>query len=231
MKKLTIAIVLGIVMILAFGSATLADDPITVDIVVLGEDPTVTVLADGSGAIVYINGVDIQQPVVYSYSTENPYDDTVLKSSLELMSDAIDITSDGLSKVILVIQEHTSNITGLLNQIYHNNEASVDRDNELVVRGQNQDAVIALLDGRLVDLRDLIEANKQGTDENLLAMALDYRSAYLTANADIAELRSELQDVRSESNTKIVWTWGSLCAIGVLLGLWKLWAIRLEQTR
>ena len=234
MKKLAIAVVIGIMAVCLLGTTVLASDPITVDVVVLGDDPTVTVEADGDGATIYINGQDIQEPTVKKYRIENPYDDAMLIediSNLEaLLEEAgmnLTVTSDGLAKVILVIGEHTSNLRELLGIVTQNEEDSVSRDNELAIRGDNQDLLIFEMGSEILVLRDSLEDYKVSTSESLSDMEADYQSALSALSAD---MDARVDELTSGFNAKLVWTWGSVGAFGLLLlGIWRLWQVRLRQ--
>jgi len=228
MKKLAIAVVIGIMAVCLLGTTVLANDPedsdpenLDVKVVVIGTNPTVTVEADGNGATVYINGQDIQQPTVYRF--ENTYNDATLKEAISdldaLLAEAgmnLTVTSDGLAKVILVIGEHTSNLRELLGIVNQNEEDSIGRDNELVIRGESQDLAILQLGSEVIALRD-----------SLSDMEADYQVALsaLSANMD-----ARVDELSSDFNEKLVWTWGSVGAFGLLLlGIWRIWQVRLTR--
>ncbi len=238
MKKLAIAVVTGLVAVCLLGTTVLASDPIIVDVVVLGDDPTVTVEADGEGATIYINGQDIQQPTVYKYRIENSYDDATLKEAISgldvLLAEAgmnLAVTSDGLAKVILVIGEHTSNLRELLGTVGQNEVDSVSRDNELITIGKAQDLVILQQENSLDDY-------KLWVSETFTNMEVDHQVALANMEADyqaaISDLSSNMDtrvdELSSDFNTKLVWTWASVGVFGLLLlGVWRLWQVRLRQ--
>lgn len=141
MKRIFVIFVILVFSILLFPTApVLAADPpdgIEIDVVVVGDNATLTVTSDGSGTLVYINGRNISDPVAYYFI--NPYNDAELRqaiSELQTVFDSINgtvsLTTTGLAKVILVLQEHTSNLSDLLDKINQNEQESVGRDNELV---------------------------------------------------------------------------------------------------
>lgn len=241
MKKLAIAVVIGIMAVCLLGTTVLASDPITVDVVVLGDDPTVTVEADGEGATVYINGQDIQKPTVKKYRIENPYDDAMLKDDinnlgamLEEAGMSLAVTSDGLAKVILVIGEHTSNLRELLGIVTQNEEDSVSRDNELVTRGESRDSVMFQLGSEVISLRDSLEDYKTSASESLSAVEADYQKALATRDADyhttLVNMDTRVDELSSGFNEKLVWTWSGFGAfVLLLLVVWGLWQVRLRQ--
>jgi len=230
MKKLAIAVVIGIMAVCLLGTTVLASDPISVDVVVLGDDPTVTVEADGEGATIYINGQDIQQPTVYEYRIENSYNDAMLKediSELEMLLEEagmnLTVTSDGLAKVILVIGEHTSNLRELLGMVTQNEEDSVSRDNELVTRGENQELSIFQLAESYLELENSFNDYKVSASESLSNMEEAYQIA-------LANVDTRVDELSSGFNEKLVWTWGSVGVFGLLLlGVWRLWQVRLKR--
>jgi len=233
MKKLAIAVVIGIMAVCLFGTTVLASDPIIVDVVVLGDDPTVTVEADGEGATIYINGQDIQQPTVKKYTIENPYNDATLKeaiSNLETLLEGtgmnLEVTSDGLAKVILVIGEHASNLRELLGITNQNEEDSVSRDNELLSRVENQNSQILQLVEEGMRLELSLDDYKIFVSESLRDMEADYQIALTELDT---RLNAQVDKLRTDYNTKLAWTWGSLGVIGLLIGGWKLWQIRLKR--
>lgn len=151
MKK-TASIILTLLLLLAVllpCEVALADDNLEVDITVVGDDPTVNVDADGDNPAIYINGQDIQKPTMRVYTYENRYDDTALKKALEDLRFMLDsteanlvTTSEGLISVIQVLDVHTTNMRDMLDYTKEAESASVDRDNELVDIGKEQDSRI-----------------------------------------------------------------------------------------
>ena len=241
MKKLAIAVVIGIMAVCLFGTTVLASDPITVDVVVLGDDPTVTVEADGEGATVYINGQDIQQPTVKKYRIENPYDDATLKEAidnlevllegtgmnLEVTSTNLEVTSDGLAKVILVIGEHTNNLRELLGIVNQDAENSLARDNELAVSGENQDLIIQQLTKEYLQLNVLFNDYKEDVAESFVSIEDDYQSALVELDT---KMDARVEELHKDYDTKLAWTWGCVSVFGLLLlGIWRMWQVRLTR--
>ena len=241
MKKLAIAVVIGIMAVCLFGTTVLASDPITVDVVVKGDDPTVTVVADGTGATIYINGQDIQEPTVKKYRIENPYDDAVLKEDINNLGAMLEeagmdlaVTSDGLAKVILIIGEHTNNLRELLGIVIQNEENSVSRDNELVTRGEAQDFAVLQLDSEVTRLENSLVDYKAFVSDSFRDVEADYQTSLAGMETDyqaaIANLDARVDELSSGFNAKLVWTWCSAGIYGLLLlGIWRLWQIRIRR--
>jgi len=237
MKKLAIAVVIGLLAVCLFGTTVLADDPITVNVVVLGDDPTVTVEADGEGATIYINGQDIQQPTVYKYRIENSYNDAMLKediSELEMLLEEagmnLTVTSDGLAKVILVIGEHTSNLRELLGMVTQNEEDSVSRDNELATREENQELSIFQLAESYLELENSFNDYKVSASESLSDIEADNQVAISALSTKLDAQIDVVEELQASYNAKLAWTWGSVGVFGLLLlGIWRVWQIRLRR--
>jgi len=226
MKRLTIAIVISLMAVCLLGTSVLAAEPpppgdsIVVDIVVQGDDPTVTVEADGDGATIYINGQDLAEPTVKvkKYRIENPYNDTELKAAvsdliglLESTDLSVTLVSDGLAKVILVIGEHTLNLQEVLGLVTQNEGASVTRDNDLVALGESQEELILLLGNRLD------------------ALQLSFNTLEGEYLDTVADTDVEIEELRSDYTTKLIVTWGVLGAAILLLLFWMVWRIRLGR--
>jgi len=191
MNKLRLGIILGLAIMLFLPcNAVFADDGdgITVDINIEGDEPVVNVDAGGNNPTIYINGQDIQQPT--AYLIENDYDDTSivnglsnLKSMLENTEANMITTSEGLIGVIQVLDEHTTNLRDMLDYISRTSQDSVNRDNELVEMGKNQDS-------RIMDMAEVLTASTFSIEEN----------------ADkIKELESMIVKLDSEYHNKLMW--------------------------
>jgi len=238
MKRIAIALVISLVAVFLLGTTVLAADPpdpeepIVVDIVILGDDPTVTVEADGDNATIYINGQDIQEPTVKveSYRIENPYNDAKLKVAISdltglLESTGLDVSviSNGLAKVILVIGEHTDNLRELLGIVTQTAEDSITRDNELVAQGEDQDEVMLRLGAEF----DTLGVSLSDLEEEYRVLEEEHRVSVADTAIKIEELRGEL---RSDYTTKLAVTWGVLGAAFLLLLFWMVWRIRLARS-
>ena len=238
MKRIAIALVISLVAVFLLGTTVLAADPpdpeepIVVDIVILGDDPTVTVEADGDNATIYINGQDFQEPTVKveSYRIENPYNDAKLKVAISdltglLESTGLDVSviSNGLAKVILVIGEHTDNLRELLGIVTQTAEDSITRDNELVAQGEDQDEVMLRLGAEF----DTLGVSLSDLEEEYRVLEEEHRVSVADTAIKIEELRGEL---RSDYTTKLAVTWGVLGAAFLLLLFWMVWRIRLARS-
>jgi len=111
--------------------------------------------------------------------------------------------------------------------VTQNEEDSVSRDNELVTRGDNQDLLIFQLAEECVELENSFNDYKVSTSKSLSDMEVDYQSALSDLSAD---MDARVDELSSDFNTKLVWTWGSVGVFGLLLlGIWRLWQIRLRR--
>jgi hypothetical protein len=197
MKRIRLAIIICLVLTLLLPCRTaFADDGLAVDIDIEGDSPVVSVEADGDNPSVYINGQDIQQPTVYSYVYENDYDDTALIAELQslaamLKNNEVDLltTSESLLSVIQVLDEHTSNLRTILEYTKEAENEAVDRDNELVMRGQEQDA-------RILEMADTINSLLDDiTDHDGSISELEEKVS--KQGAKIGELESSLSTFRT----------------------------------
>lgn len=230
MKRLVAAVVVGIMAVCLFGTTALADDPINVDIVVVGDGPVVTVNADGDDPSVFINGQDIQEPTVikknYGASTRLKNEVKTLGVLLGETSANLAVTSDGLVNALLAIGEHTSNLRELLGLTNQNAENFTNKDKELTAMQENQDSAILQLDNDLTELRGSLEEYVLSASEAVNSLTADYQTKLAELNAKVDANEAQLH---REYNTKLFWTWGVLGAIGLLLGIRKLWQIRLGR--
>ena len=208
MKKLIVAIIVILTLVLVPSTVVFADDPIEVDITVLGNEPVVTLEADGDNATVYINGQDLAKPTVVrktkKYYIENPYNDEVLTENLS-------IVGDGLTNVILAVEEHNDNLQVLLDVV-----------SQSVLTNEEQSKLIKQLANSGMNLETILTEHVLFTDESLQSIKRGYQDANAKQDAKIDKLQSTY-------NNKLYWTWGSLGFVGLLLGIIKLWQIRLSR--
>ncbi len=224
MKKLLVAVVIGIMLVGLFGTSVLADgpedtNPVVVDIVIVGTDSTVTVEANGDDATLYINGQNLAEPTVirrtkiYEYYIDNPYNDNALKGNIHSLEALLGetgtilaVTNDGLAKIILVIGEHTGNLRELLGLATLNAEGSINRDNEL---------------------ESSIATHKLTTSESISDLEENYQRALATA---LVNMDARVDELSSDFNAKLVWTWSGVGVFGLLLlGIWRIWQVRLKR--
>jgi hypothetical protein len=197
MKIIRLAIILSLVLTLLLPCrSAFADDGLAVDIDIEGDSPVVNVEADGNNPSVYINGQDIQQPTVYSYVYENDYDDTALVAELQnlaamLKNNEVNLTttSEGLLSVIQVLDEHTSNLRTILDYTKEAESKAVDRDNNLAIRGQEQDARILKMADTINSLLDDITEHDGSISE--------LERTVSKQEAKIGELKSSLGTFRT----------------------------------
>jgi len=113
-------------MLFCISSVAYAADPpdpgLDVDIVVVGDNPDVGVDIYGDNAEVWINGQNLNNPTaVYNVIGGGGFDSgwvnrrisdslAPLESWAEFQTAGLDLTMDGLAKVILLVQEHSSEI-------------------------------------------------------------------------------------------------------------------------
>lgn len=203
MKKLIIGPLILAIMILLPCSTAFADDGISVDVDIYGDDPTVTVNADGNNPAVYINGQDIQKPTAYYYAYENDYDDTdlveglqSLRSMLESSEATLITTSEGLVAVIQVLDEHTSNLREVFEYSKEVENKSVSRANEIASMGREQDS-------RILEMADVLNSSLDSTENNAMRIAELEKS--------FAEHEKKFGELESDFNRK-------LAILGGLLG-------------
>lgn len=132
--RIILPIFFSVGLILCISSVAYAADPLDVDIVVVGDDPDVGVGIHGDdpdvgvdiygdNAEVWINGQNLNEPTaVYniqggssgfagSWVNQRILDSLApLESWLESQAAVLDLTMDGLAKLILLVQEHGSEI-------------------------------------------------------------------------------------------------------------------------
>ena len=209
-------------MLLSSGSVVYADDGeedeedpedgLKVDIEVVGENAVITLSTTGTE--IYLSGQNINEPTVIrktrtkEYFIENSYDDAVLKENisnietfLEEAGVKLDMTGNGLAKVILVIGEHTDSLDELLGLVNQYNESAASRSSIQTVKEKSQDIAILQLNNELLALENSLK------DQELF-----------------------LRELEEDFNEKLVWTWGSVGVFGLLLlGIWRLWQVRLRQ--
>ena len=124
--RIILPIFLSVGMILCIGSVAYAADPpdpgLDVDIVVVGDNPDVGVDIYGDNAEVWINGQNLNNPTaVYNVIGGGGFDNgwvnqrisdslAPLESWAEGQAAELNLTMDGLAKLILLVQEHSSEI-------------------------------------------------------------------------------------------------------------------------
>lgn len=125
--RIILPIFLSVGLILCIGSVAYAADPgLDVDIDIVGDDADVGVDIYGDNAEVWINGQNLNEPTaVYniqggssgfdgSWVNQRILDSLApFQSWAEEQNAGLDLTMDGLAKLILLVQEHSSEISTL----------------------------------------------------------------------------------------------------------------------
>ena len=127
--RIILPIFFSVGLILCIGSVAYADPGVDVDIVIVGDDPDVGVDIYGDNAEVWINGQSLNEPTaVYNIQGGNSGFDSgwgawvnrrisdslaPLQFWAEGQTAGLNLTAEGLAKLILLVQEHSSEISTL----------------------------------------------------------------------------------------------------------------------
>ncbi len=134
MKKLLRAIVVMLAIISCMAvlpvSAEEGDDSdMTVGIVVVGDNPDVTLEVDGDNPDIFLNGTNINDPTLIDNTivNENPYNDLPIwgrisynEQQMQDMADGLNMTMDGLANVITILNGQNninSSLSEKINQL------------------------------------------------------------------------------------------------------------------
>jgi hypothetical protein len=176
MKYLSIGlVVILMVAILLFAAPVYADDGedpgINADIVVAGDNPDVGVDILGDNADVWINGKSLSDIIGSFTSLYTVQGGSVgvnggwvqqkisealapLQSWAESQTAGLDLTMEGLAKVIQMLQEHSSQITNLAESLDSQGHVASLRESASVQRMSNLESQQAQFAAKLNDLED-----------------------------------------------------------------------------
>jgi len=199
--RVLIAIFLLAGMLLCINSVAYADDPpdddsnLKVDITVVGDNADVNVDVPGQdskvtvntgGTEIYLNGQNINEPTVINRTTTSIR--TIDKTARQLVNEldlllkeygsALNLTANGLAKVIIQVQGQESTLNDM-SQILDENTARLDDLVDGQVAGLNDQ--FSDLSGRIYDLErennalaTEVEEERAAMQERLDKMELDY---------------------------------------------------------